>query len=163
MLGVVIDALVETGADEIADEEMSDEVVALETRDEEAWVLETAEADELTEELPECETAEVEAEPDETDDDPLWVGVLEKSDEIVTITEPEADSDGIGPDEVKVTNVDTVEVLGTTVLGELPVRVEGRDTETETEGVNECVEVASVVELTPTELLGVLEGVETGG
>lgn len=162
MLGVVTDALVETGAEETADEEMTDEEVALETRDEEAWVLETAdEADEWTEELPEYETAELEAEPDETGDDPLWVGLLEEADGTVTIT----DSDGIAPDEVKVTKVDTVELLGTIVLDELPIGVEDRDTETETEtaGVNECVEVASVVELTPTEMLGVLEGVETGG
>lgn len=141
MLGVVTEALVETGADE-------------------AWLLETAdEADELAEELPEYETAELEAEPDETEDDPLWVGMLEEADETVTMTEPEADSNGIAPDEMKVTKVDSVEVLGTTVVYEVPIRVEGRDTET----VNECVEVASVIELTPTELLGVLEGVETGG
>lgn len=145
MLGVVTDTLVETGADATADEE-----VALETADE---------ADELTEELPEYETAELEAEPDETGDDPLSVGMLEEEDETVTIT----DSDGISPDEVKVTKVDTVEVLGTIVLDELPIGVDDSDTETETEGFNECVEVASVVELTPTELLGVLEGVKTGG
>lgn len=154
MLGVVTEALVKTGADETAEDETSDEDVALETADE---------ADELAEELPEYETGELEAEPNETDDDPLWVGMLEEADETVAMPEPEADSDGIAPDEVKVTKVDAVEVIGTTVLDELPIEVEDRDTETETEVVNECVEVASVVELTPTELLGVLEGVETGG
>jgi len=183
ILGVVIEALVETGADETAGEETADEEVALEARDEEAWLLETGvdesaedetsdedvaletedEADELAEELPEYETEELEAEPNETDDDPLWVWMEEETDETATVTEPEVDSDGIAPDEVKVTKVDVVEVLGTTVLDELPIGVEDRDTETETEVVNECVEVASVVELTPTELLGVLEGVETGG
>lgn len=82
----------------------------------------------------------------------------------MTITDPEAESDGIEPDEVKVTKVDVAEVvLGATVLDELPIGVEGRVTGTETEEVNECVEVATAVELTPTELLGVLEGVEIGG
>lgn len=154
MLEVVTEALVETGAAESAEDETSDEYIALETADE---------ADELAEELPEYETGGLEAEPDETDDDPLRVVILEEADKTVTMTESEADPDVIAPDEVKVTKVDAVEVLGTTVLDELPIGVEERDTETETEVVNECVEVASVVELTPTELLGGLEGVETGG
>ena len=154
MLEVVTEALVETGAAESAEDETSDEYIALETADE---------ADELAEELPEYETGGLEAEPDETDDDPLRVVILEEADKTVTMTESEADPDAIAPDEVKVTKVDAVEVLGTTVLDELPIGVEERDTETETEVVNECVEVASVVELTPTELLGGLEGVETGG
>lgn len=154
MLGVVTEALVETGADETAEDETSGEDVAPETADE---------ADELAEELSECETAELEADSDETDDDPLWVGMLEEADETVTMTDPEADCDGIMPDEVRVMKVDSAEVLGATMLDELPIGVEDRDTEIETEVVNECVEVARVIELTPTELLGVLEGVETGG
>lgn len=146
--------LLETGVDESVEDETSGEDVAPETADE---------ADEMAEELPECETAELESYSDETDDDPLWVGMLEEADETVTVTDPEADSDGITPDEVRVTKVDSAEVLGATTLDELPIGAEDKDTETETEVVNECVEVASVVELTPTELLGVLEGVETGG
>jgi hypothetical protein len=149
ILGVVTEALVETGADETAEDE---------TTDEEAGLLGTAdEADELAEELPEGEAAELEAEPDETDNDPLWVGTLEVPDGTVTITDSEAES-GTEPDEVKVTKVDVTEVvLGATVLDEPPTGVEDK------EEVNECVEVATVVELTPAELVGVLEGVETGG
>lgn len=155
ILGVVTVALVETGAVETAEEETAEE----ETIGGEAGLLGPAdEADELAEELPEGETAELEAEPDETDNDTLWVGTLEVPDGTVTITDSEAESDGIEPDEVKVTKVDVAEVvLGATVLDELPTEVENK------EEVNECVEVATVVELTPTEPVGVLEGVETGG
>jgi hypothetical protein len=147
ILGVVTEALVETGAVETAEEETADEEVRL-----------LGIADELAEELPEGETAELEAELDETDNDPLWVGTLKVLDGTVTITDSEAESDGIEPDEVKVTKVDVAEVvLGVIVLDELVTGVEDK------EEVNECVEVATVVELTPAELVGVLEGVETGG
>ena len=128
ILGVVTEALVETGAVETAEEETTDEETRL-----------LGIADEL----------------DETDNVPLWVGTLEVPDGTVTITDSETESDEIEPDEVKVTKVDVTEVV--LVLGELVTGVEDK------EEVKECVEVATVVELTPAELVGVLEGVETGG
>ena len=62
---------------------------------------------------------------------------------------------------MRVTKVEAAEVLGATV-GKLPVTIEDR-AGTELEEVNESVEVATAVELTSAVLLGVLEGVETGG
>lgn len=121
------------------------------------------EAGELAKELPEGETTELEAEPVETDNDPLWVGTLEEPVETVTMTDPKADLDGIGPDEVKVTNVEAAAVVpGAILLFGLPVRVD-RDRETERGEINGCVEVETAVELAPAKLLGALEGIETGG
>ena len=53
--------------------------------------------------------------------------------------------------------MDVAEVPDASLLDELATGVEDK------EEVNECVEVATVVEPTPTEPVGVLEGVETGG
>jgi hypothetical protein len=77
---------------------------------------------------------------------------------VVATTDPEADPDGIEP-EVKVTKVDSAEVLGATVPAERLIIIDDKCTETEAEAVNECVEVTNVV-VTPTEL-GI--GVESGG
>lgn len=87
---------------------------------------------------------------------------MEEPDGTVTITELEAE-----PEVVRVTKVEAPGVLvGATVTMDepLPIGVEAEtETETETEGVNEGTEVATAVELTPPELLGILEGVEVGG
>lgn len=84
----------------------------------------------------------------------------------MTITELEAETEGMEPEEVRVTKVETPGVLlGTTVLMDepLPMGVEAEtETEAETVGVNEGIEVTPAVEVTPV-LLGVLEGVEVGG
>jgi hypothetical protein len=74
------------------------------------------------------------------------------------ITELEAE-----PEVVRVTKVEAPGVLvGATVTMDEPLSIEV-EAETETETETEGAEVTIAVELTPTELLGVLEGVEVGG
>lgn len=82
---------------------------------------------------------------------------MEEPDGTVTITELEAEPDGLEPGVVRVTKVEAPGVLeGATVTMDEPLPI---GVEAETEGA----EVTIAVELTPTELLGVLEGVEVGG
>lgn len=81
----------------------------------------------------------------------------------MTITELETDPDGIEPEVVRVTKVEAPGVLvGSKVTMDEPLPI-GVEAETEMETETEGVEVTTAVELTPTELLGVLEGVEVGG
>jgi hypothetical protein len=80
----------------------------------------------------------------------------------VTITELEAEPDGLEAGVVKVTKVEAPEVLvGVTATMDEPLPIE---VEAETEEEPETrVEVTIAVKLTPTVLLEVLEGVEVGG
>lgn len=157
MLGVVTDALEETGADEPTEEEApEDEVMEDEASDEVLDITRALEEGLLSERVAEEETS-LEAGEDDglvkvTDKDPLGIESLE---------EPE----GMEPEEVKVTKVVAPGVLvGIKVLTEEPLAM-GSETETEAETEAEVTaepEVTTAVELTPV-LLGVLEGVTVGG
>lgn len=156
------------GVEEAADDEAAEEdkgtdetaleEAALETGDEvagldEAGLLDTGEEAEV---LPEGETAELEAGLEGVE---VPRGLEEG--ETVTMTELEAEPDGMEPEEEAVMNVEGAGVLVGTM--EDPPRDEDNETETDPDGVNEGVEVTTAELVTPTELLGVLEGVEVGG
>lgn len=172
MLGVTV-ALEDRGTDEIAEDETAEEETAeedkgtdetaleeaaLETGDEDAGLDEAGLLDtgEEAEALPEGETAELEAGLEGVE---VPRGLEEG--ETVTMTELEAEPDGMEPEEETVMNVEGAGVLVGTM--EDPPRDDDNDTDTDPDGVNEGVEVTTVELVTPTELLGVLEGVEVGG
>lgn len=153
MLGVVTDALEETGADEIAEDEAtedeaSDEVLEMTKTPEVGLLSETVAEEEVSLEAGEEEPGLVKM----TDEDPLGVKALE---------EPE----GMESEEVRVTKVVAPGVL--VDIRVLTVEAVSIGSEAETEGETEIEvtakpEVTTAVGLTPV-LLGVLEGVTLGG
>lgn len=159
------------GVEEAADEETAEEVTeedkgtdetaeeetALETGDEEAGLDEAGLLDtgEEAEALPEGETAELEAGLEGVE---VPRGLEEG--ETVTMTELEAEPDGMEPEEEAVMNV---EGAGALLVGTMDDPPRDEDKDTDPVGVNEGVELTTTELVTPTELLGVLEGVEVGG